>query len=172
MRILGPLIKASVVAATVFAVAWIRIPRIAFSLETVIRLFVGFGILIIILSLVIGFPIAYVMEKYRMILFSVEQRRSRIHRQYSLLSSGRSRIDSVWCDRWRCVRSRILVLLLPRNAALDETRRTDLNIKPTQTLYHSHRHRESTTHMLTLRYFRAYGAICGHEDFNQWNSNF
>jgi hypothetical protein len=67
MRMVTSLLKASVVAAAVFAVAWIRIPHLASGLGSIVRIFIGYGILIVILSLVIGFPLARLAEKFRLI---------------------------------------------------------------------------------------------------------
>jgi hypothetical protein len=67
MHIGGSLLKASVVAAAVFAVAWIRIPRLPSGLGSIVRIFIGYGVLIAIVSLVIGFPLARIAERYRLI---------------------------------------------------------------------------------------------------------
>ncbi len=67
MRILAPLLKASIVAALVFAVAWLRIPRFTSSLERVFGIFVVYGLLIAIVSLAIGFPVASILVRYRMV---------------------------------------------------------------------------------------------------------
>ena len=67
MRIAASLLKASVVAAFVFAIAWIRIPVIASNLETVFRAFIGYGALIVILSLTIGFLLASIAAKSGMV---------------------------------------------------------------------------------------------------------
>jgi membrane associated rhomboid family serine protease len=67
MRIAISLLKGCMVAAVVFAVAWIRIPRLPSGLGSVVRIFIGYGILITIVSFVIGFPLARIAEKYRLI---------------------------------------------------------------------------------------------------------
>ena len=66
MRTLIALLKASIVAALVFALAWIRLPLSAARLGSLLRIFIGYGLLIVILSLVIGFPLVRMLEKYRM----------------------------------------------------------------------------------------------------------
>ena len=66
MRILTSLLKASVVAAAVFALAWIRVSQLGSSLKAAVGIFIGYGILIVILSVIIGFPLAYVIERCRM----------------------------------------------------------------------------------------------------------
>jgi hypothetical protein len=67
MRMVTSLLKASVVAAAVFALAWIRIPRLPSGLGSIVRILIDYGILIIIFSFVIGFPLARILEKYRLI---------------------------------------------------------------------------------------------------------
>jgi hypothetical protein len=67
MRIVAPLLKASMVAALVFTLAWVRAPALATTFSALTRIFIGYGLLIVILSLAIGFPLARVAERYRMI---------------------------------------------------------------------------------------------------------
>jgi hypothetical protein len=67
MRVLVPLLKASVVAALVFAISWIRFPLFALSLIHAGGIFVAFGIPIAIMGVMIGFPIAVVMSKCRIL---------------------------------------------------------------------------------------------------------
>ena len=67
MRVLVPLLKASVIAALVFAISWIRFPRFALSLQIVGGVFIRFGIPIVIMGLMIGFPLAVVMSKSRIL---------------------------------------------------------------------------------------------------------
>jgi hypothetical protein len=59
------MLKAAVAAAAVFALAWIRMPHLASSLTSAVRIFFGYGVLIVILSLMIGVPLAYVIERCR-----------------------------------------------------------------------------------------------------------
>ena len=58
------LLKASIVGAFVFAIAWVRLPLLL-SLRSIVWIFVGYGILIAIFSLVVGFPLARLMERLR-----------------------------------------------------------------------------------------------------------
>lgn len=67
MGIAVPLLKASVIAALVFAAAWIRIPVSASNLDSVVRDFVGFGLLIVILSLTVGYVLAFIAVKLRIV---------------------------------------------------------------------------------------------------------
>ena len=67
MRILVPLLKASVIAAFVFAISWIRFPLFALSLKNAGGILVAFGIPIAIMGLIVGFPIAVVMSKCRIL---------------------------------------------------------------------------------------------------------
>jgi hypothetical protein len=67
MRIFTSLLKASLVAAAVFALAWIRMPGLASSLKTAIRIYIGYGVMIAIVSLLIGSPLALIADKYRLI---------------------------------------------------------------------------------------------------------
>jgi hypothetical protein len=56
------LLFASVFATLVFAVAWIRPPLSTSTLISTVGLFVGFGFVFAILSLLIGLPLALLME--------------------------------------------------------------------------------------------------------------
>lgn len=67
MRLLIPLLKASTIAALVFAVAWIRFPNLASSLRIAGGAFIAFGIPIVSMGIVVGFPIAFVMTRRRML---------------------------------------------------------------------------------------------------------
>jgi len=65
MRTFTSLLKASGIAALVFALAWIRWPFTASTLSSTVRLFIGFGFLLAILSFVLGLPFILIMEKCR-----------------------------------------------------------------------------------------------------------
>jgi hypothetical protein len=65
MRMFTSLVKASAVAALVFALAWIRQPLPASTLVSTVRLFIGFGCVFAILSLLIGLPFVLIIEKCR-----------------------------------------------------------------------------------------------------------
>ena len=65
MHTLLSLLKASLVASVVFAVAWIRVPGFVHSLEMVLRLLTGYGLLIAILSVSIGLPLILIIEWLR-----------------------------------------------------------------------------------------------------------
>jgi hypothetical protein len=67
MRIFVRLFKASVIAALVFAIFWIRFPQFSLSLRIAGGVFLAFGIPIVIMALMIGFPLAVVMAKYRIV---------------------------------------------------------------------------------------------------------
>jgi hypothetical protein len=69
MRLSVSLLKASAVAAAVFAAAWIRVPHLASSLGIVVRIFIGYGILIAIFSLIIGLPLARLAERFRLLVW-------------------------------------------------------------------------------------------------------
>jgi hypothetical protein len=58
-------LKASAVAAFAFALAWIRQPLAASALGSTVGLFLGFGCLFVILSLLIGLPLALIIERCR-----------------------------------------------------------------------------------------------------------
>src|SRR5580658_9866979 len=55
------MLKASLVASAVFAIAWFRVPPTAM----VLRYFMFYGILIAILSMIVGLPIAALIERLR-----------------------------------------------------------------------------------------------------------
>jgi hypothetical protein len=59
--LLKSMFKASLVASAVFAIAWFRVP----PSTIVIRYFIFYGILIVILSMLIGLPIAALIERLR-----------------------------------------------------------------------------------------------------------
>lgn len=65
MRIISSLLKASAVAALVFALAWIRLPITASTIRTTLALFVGFSFIFAILSLVVGLPLVTLVERIR-----------------------------------------------------------------------------------------------------------
>jgi hypothetical protein len=65
MRMLTSLLKASAVAALVFALAWIRQPLAASTLVSTVRLFIGFGFVFAIMSLLIGLPFVLIIERCR-----------------------------------------------------------------------------------------------------------
>jgi hypothetical protein len=67
MRIGIALLRASVIAAAVFALAWIRIPMQPSRLGSVVSIFIGYGIFITIFAFLIGFPLTLLLEKYRLI---------------------------------------------------------------------------------------------------------
>jgi hypothetical protein len=62
LRMVTSLLMASVVAAAVFALAWIRPPFSTSTLISTAGLFVGFGFVFVILSLLIGLPLALLIE--------------------------------------------------------------------------------------------------------------
>ena len=59
--LLKSVFKASIVASTVFAIAWFRVPPTAM----VLRYFIFYGILIAVLSMIVGLPIAALIERLR-----------------------------------------------------------------------------------------------------------
>jgi hypothetical protein len=67
MGIAVPLLKASVIAALVFAAAWIRIPVSVSNLDSVVGDFVGFGLVIVILSLTVGYVLAFIAVKLQIV---------------------------------------------------------------------------------------------------------
>ena len=67
MRLVIPLLKASIVAAFVFAVAWIRLSGFGPSLRIAGGVFIAFGIPIVIMGLVVGFPIASLMVRFQVL---------------------------------------------------------------------------------------------------------
>jgi hypothetical protein len=66
VRTVTSLLKASVVAALVFALAWIRMPRLGSSLIIALEAFLSAGVLIAALSLIIGYPVVRLMERFRL----------------------------------------------------------------------------------------------------------
>lgn len=64
MRILS-LLKASLIAALVFALAWVRMPLSLIHLGFIARIFLGYGLLILLLSLLIGAPVVLIIDKLR-----------------------------------------------------------------------------------------------------------
>jgi hypothetical protein len=59
--LLKSMFKASLVASAVFAIAWFRLP----PTTMVLRYFIFYGILIVILSMIVGLPIAALIERLR-----------------------------------------------------------------------------------------------------------
>src|ERR1700722_20357773 len=60
-----PLLKASLIASLVFALAWIRWPLSASNLASVAVIFVGYGILVTIFAMVLGFPLTRLLQRRR-----------------------------------------------------------------------------------------------------------
>jgi hypothetical protein len=56
---------ASAVAALVSALAWIRLPLATSTLVSTVRLFISFGCVLSVLSLLIGLPLSVILEKCR-----------------------------------------------------------------------------------------------------------
>jgi hypothetical protein len=56
------LFKSSLIASTVFAAAWFRVPPTA---AMIVRNFLGYGILITIVSIVLGLPLARLIERLK-----------------------------------------------------------------------------------------------------------
>jgi hypothetical protein len=54
------LLKASVVGSMAFALPWLRG-------ATVLRVFIGYGVLILLLSMIVGFPFVFIAERLRMV---------------------------------------------------------------------------------------------------------
>lgn len=65
-RVGVPLLKASLIASLIFALAWIRLPLSASNFASVAAIFVGCGILITILAMVLGSPLVRLLERRRM----------------------------------------------------------------------------------------------------------
>jgi hypothetical protein len=61
-RVAVPLLKASLVASLVFALAWTRWPLSASNFASVALIFVGYGILITIFAMILGFPLGRFLE--------------------------------------------------------------------------------------------------------------
>ncbi len=66
MRIVGSLLKSSVVAALVFAFAWVRLSSLGSSFSTALNAFFGFGVLIVMFALAVGFPLVLLVERRRL----------------------------------------------------------------------------------------------------------
>jgi hypothetical protein len=65
MQRIFSLLKASVVAALVFALAWVRFSHPGSSLVNAFVFFIGYGLSIAAMSLLIGFPLVWIMERCR-----------------------------------------------------------------------------------------------------------
>jgi hypothetical protein len=65
VRIVTSLLEASAVAALVFALAWIRPPLALSTLVSTVRLFIVFGCVFAILSLLIGLPFVLIIQRCR-----------------------------------------------------------------------------------------------------------
>lgn len=65
MRLFTSLLKASAIAALVFALAWIRPPISTSTLISTVRLFIDFGCVFAVLSMLIGLPLVLVIERCR-----------------------------------------------------------------------------------------------------------
>jgi hypothetical protein len=64
-RVAVPLLEASLIASLVFALAWIRWPLSASNVASVAVIFVGYGILVTIFAMVLGFPLTRFLERRR-----------------------------------------------------------------------------------------------------------
>ena len=60
-------LKASVVGSLAFALPWLRISHPASSGATFVRVFLGYGLLILLLSMIVGFPFVFLAERLRMV---------------------------------------------------------------------------------------------------------
>jgi hypothetical protein len=60
------LLKASLIASLIFALAWLRLPLSASNFALVAVIFVGYGILIAIFAMVLGSPLVRLLERRRM----------------------------------------------------------------------------------------------------------
>ena len=67
MRLVIPMLKASIVAALVFAVAWIGLSSLGPSLRIAAGVFIAFGIPIVVMGLGVGFPIASLMVRFQIL---------------------------------------------------------------------------------------------------------
>ena len=65
MRTRVSLFWASVAGATVFTLPNVPMPPTTAHLATALRIFLGYGVLIFLLALIIGFPAASIIERYR-----------------------------------------------------------------------------------------------------------
>jgi hypothetical protein len=61
------LLKASVVGSTAFALPWLRLSHLASSGATVLRVFIGYGVLILLLSMIVGFPFVFIAERLKLV---------------------------------------------------------------------------------------------------------
>ena len=59
--------KASFVGALAFALPWLRPSHLASSGATVLRVFLGYGVLILLLSMTVGFPFIFLAERLRIV---------------------------------------------------------------------------------------------------------
>jgi hypothetical protein len=59
--------KASFVGALAFALPWLRLSHLASSGATVLRVFLGYGVLILLLSMTVGFPFVFIAERLRIV---------------------------------------------------------------------------------------------------------
>ncbi len=64
-QMLTSLLKASAVAALVFALAWVRPPLAAYTFISTVRLFILMVFVFAILSVLIGVPLVLILEKCR-----------------------------------------------------------------------------------------------------------
>jgi hypothetical protein len=64
-RVAVPLLKASLIASLVFALAWIRWPLSASNFSFVAVIFVGYGIWVTIFAMVLGVPLARFLVRRR-----------------------------------------------------------------------------------------------------------
>jgi hypothetical protein len=61
------LLKASVVGSLAFALPWLRLSQLASSGAIVLRVFLGYGLLILLLSMIVGFPFVFIAARLRMV---------------------------------------------------------------------------------------------------------
>jgi hypothetical protein len=61
--VLPPLLLASVVSATTFALAWLRPSDLSTSLKVVLDTFVSYGLLTLLLTIVVAWPIALLVVR-------------------------------------------------------------------------------------------------------------
>jgi hypothetical protein len=54
------------VAALLFAGAWLRSPVSLSGLEALFRIFIGYGIILALLSLIVGLPLVNLFERYKL----------------------------------------------------------------------------------------------------------
>jgi hypothetical protein len=66
-KVLPSLLAASVVAAMTFSLAWLRVTDLSASLNVVLGAFILYGVATVLISLVVGWPIAFVMARYRLL---------------------------------------------------------------------------------------------------------